>query len=336
MKNKNWKTLIIVLFIIGVLSVILLTNWAILQLNTNTEIIVETKEVHYELPELTAPQNTYASLSVPTCFTRINGWYFLVDCYHNQILVNDNVEEPIANWHVMTSDMQAGHTIAGDGRVYLADDTENNRVLVFTEENGTFTESQVFEQVGNRPHFVVYDKELELFYVWSSMSGEMYRYRREADSDQVVLDSILTLPELNGVYVRSFTIIDDDIYLPTADGRIFVTDKNTLAVKETWQVPAEIAGMVQIMKEGNYFYLTVSTDVNGNQDYATIIRTRSLKKLSQGKYTDIYSHFVGGGTPYYMGQVDGRFYLTEHRLTDHALWSFHIKRDKLTDVEAVY
>ena len=39
--------------------------------------------------------NTFGELSVPTYFTKVNDNYFLVDCYHNQILYHDNTEAPV-------------------------------------------------------------------------------------------------------------------------------------------------------------------------------------------------------------------------------------------------
>ena len=50
---------------------------------------------------------------------------------------------------------------------------------------------------------------------------------------------------------------------------------------------------------------------------------------------DIYSLFIGGGTPYYIGSADSHFYLTEHRLPGHALWQFDVLDDEITDIEAI-
>ncbi len=76
--------------------------------------------------------------------------------------------------------------------------------------------------------------------------------------------------------------------------------------------------------------------MTGNQDYATIIRTRNLSGLMSGEYEDVYGNFIGGGTPYYMTYVDNAWYLTEHRLSGHSVWRFQVTDNKITDVEAVY
>ena len=154
---------------------------------------------------------------------------------------------------------------------------------------------------------------------------------------------------------------------------VFVCDLETLEVEEQYSIPDEIAGMVQItpltgtldesaetdvsneiddVNDCTRFtdealdgpiIVTVSTDLAGSQDAATILVAGSLKDLSEGKWTDIYSdYFVGGGTPYYVNLVDGRYYLTEHRLSDHAIWSFVAETNeaddsvRISDVKALY
>ena len=160
-------------------------------------------------------KNVQPSLSVPTQITKIGDDYFLVDCYHNQILTSKTPDAPLTDWYVMTDQINRGHTIAGDGTVYLADDTENNRVLIFEKQDGQFYLTQLFNEIGTRPHYVVYDETEKRFYVLSSMTGQLYVfYRPDPDSSSVALEKILSVPELDQIYVRSFTIDGDDLYFP--------------------------------------------------------------------------------------------------------------------------
>ena len=102
-------------------------------------------------------------------------------------------------------------------------------------------------------------------------------------------------------------------------------------------MPDALAGMVQITKIQKYYYITHSTDKSGDQNYATIIRTRSLENLISGKYEDIYStYFVGGGTPYYISNAGDTYFLTEHRLSGHSIWSFEVNRNKIVNVKSLY
>lgn len=281
--------------------------------------------------------NKYMDLSVPTQVTKIDDMYFVVDCYHNQVIYNFNLDDPVQEWPVMTTDINMGHTVAGDGEVFLVDDTENNRVLVFEYVNCVFINTQVLNDIGNRPHYIVYCEEDKSFYVWSSMTGQMYVMKHDEGSRKMYISRILTLDELNGVYVRSFTIEGSSIYLVSGNSEIIEADKETFGIKKRYQVPDTMAGMIQIMPVECGYYITVSTDALGDQNYATILYTQKLDDLIEEKYTDIYSAFIGGGTPYYMGEIDGRYYLTEHRLLGHAIWSFDIGNDGMPEnVEEEY
>ncbi len=282
-------------------------------------------------------------LSVPTYVTKVDDVWFIVDCYHNRIIYSDTMGKPLDQWNIMCSEVTYPHTLASDGKVYLMDDTENSRVLVFEKSGDKFIKTQVFYEIGIRPHFSAYDEISDTFYVWSSESGELYCFRHTADSTRMYLTDIRKVDQLSNTYVRSFTIIGDEIFFVSgvsAAGvkpQILVCDLETLSVKRTYDVPDTMAGMVQIMPIEGYYYITVSTDISGNQDFATIVRTKSLDGLVKGKYEDIYSeYFVGGGTPYNISKVDDTYYLTEHRLTDHQIWSFKVNGGSITDVNTVY
>ena len=312
-------------------------------IKTADESVTGSKEVPAE--EATAPaKNPESSLSVPTYINKIDDNWFIVDCYHNRIIYNDNLQDPLNQWNVLTEDVDKPHTMAGDGTVILVDDTENNRVLVFERTGNTYARTQVFNDIGQRPHYTVYDDVEKAFYVWSSTTGEMYVFRHHADDSSVYLTEIRKIEELSGTYIRSFYLDGNDIYFVSgiaADGTssgILKCDKRTLKVKKKFSVPDTLAGMAAMGYANGYYFITVSTDVTGNQDAATIIRAKSLEGLAKGEYEDIYAtYFVGGGTPYNFYQVDGTYYLTEHRLPAHAIWSFRIgETGDIKDVLAMY
>ncbi len=285
------------------------------------------------------PRNSFTDLSVPTYVTKVEDTYFLVDCYHNQVIFHDNLSDPLTDWQILTDEIDKGHTLASDGTVYLVDDTEGNRVLVFEKKEGVFYHTQTLDEAGNRPHYIVYDAPTDTFYVWSSMNGEMYLCRHDPGDPQMYLTQIRSVDALKETYVRSFTIDGDDIYFVSGipgTPAIIQADLSTFEVRKTYPVPDAIAGMVQLTFAKGNCYITVSTDINGSQDYATILRAKDLKDLADGNYEDIYDHFIGGGTPYYISQIDNTYYLTEHRIPGHALWKFDITEDGVENVEAVY
>lgn len=297
--------------------------------------------------------NTCGDLSVPTYVNKIDDLFFIVDCYHNQIIYHDNLEDPIWQWNVMPGELSMPHTIASDGTVYLVDDTENHRVVVYERYDDKFVITQTFDNIGTRPHFIKYNESDQTFYAWSSITGEMFLFKRKANSSNtavsadstsddtyhpVYLAEVRKINALDGVYVRSFTIDDDQIYFVSGNenSKIIKATLADFSIIEEYAVPSELAGMIQLSKMENMYYLTVSTDVTGNQDYATIVRTNSLEDLIKGIYEDIYEQFIGGGTPYYISGIDGIYYMTEHRIPGHSVWSFNVENDTVVDVTAVY
>lgn len=293
---------------------------------------LEPTSVEYD----TVVTNPYADLSVPTYISKIDDLYFLVDCYHDQVIYHDNLDDPLTDWLVMTDEINRGHTIASDGLVYLVDDTENNRILVFEKQDGIFVHTQTFSDIGNRPHYIIYDAPTDTFYAWSSMSGEMYLFCHEPDDSRMYLSEIRRIEQLDNVYVRSFTIMDEEIYFVSGNSNILRVDLDTFEVLEAYPVPESMAGMIQLTKIQDYYYITVSTDNTGNQDYATMIRTPDLSGLIEGNYEDIYKTFIGGGTPYYITTFDDACFLTEHRLPGHSVWRFRVENNELIDVETIY
>ena len=289
----------------------------------------------------TIPNNPFFDLKVPTYITKYKDYYFIVDCYNNQVIYNENLEDPLCEWSVMTSDINMGHTIASDGEVYLIDDTENHRILVMEESSNSngdtiFVPTQEFNNIGTRPHYIVYDEATTTFYVWSSMTGQMYLMRHIPGEHTMYLTDVLTVEGLNGYYVRSFTIDGDDIYFVSGNGSIIRAAKSTLKVEESYPLPIELAGMVQVTKIEDYWYITISTDGHGNQDAATMIRTKKFEDLAAGKYEDVYFNFIGGGTPYCITKIDEDYYLCEHRIPGHSIWRFDVTNNEITNVETIY
>lgn len=299
------------------------------------EILVS--DIDEAADHITVRKNPCTDLSIPTQITKIEDTYFIVDCYHDQVIYNDNLTDPLNEWNVMTDEMSRGHTIAGDGRVYLIDDTENERIMVFEKAGGSeekYVFSQQFTGVTGRPHYMIYDEQSETFYAWCSVSGQMYLFRDDGGS-KVYLSEIKEIPELDGVYVRSFTIIGDDIYFVSGNSSIIRADLETFEIEERYPVPPEMAGMVQLTLIDGMYYITVSTDALWDQDYATMIRCASLEDLSGNRFEDIYGYFIGGGTPYYITSFDNAYYMTEHRIPGHSIWRFSVKDGKITS-ETVY
>lgn len=282
------------------------------------------------------PKNPYDTLKVPTQIIRIGDYYFLTDCYHNQVLYTKSIGTKITEWKVMTTDVEQPHAIAGDGEVYLVVDTENNRVQIFAWEKGRFQNTGRLENIGKRPHYIVYEESTQSFYIWSSLTGEMYIAKRAEGSGKVYLSEIRKINELDGYYVRSFTIIGDSILFPSGDnGYMILADKETLTVKARYPVTPQIAGMAYVALIGDYFYMTVSSDLNYNQNAATMIRVKDLSLLADGQYEDVFSVFQRDGVPYYIDRFNGMYYMTSAN-GKKMVWHFNVTDNKFVDVGAIY
>lgn len=284
--------------------------------------------------------NPYDMLSVPTYITKIKDNYFIVDCYHNEVIYNDNLTDPISDWLVMTNDINMGHTIASDGVVYLIDDTESHRILVMEEakdgDQMRFILTQSFDEIGVRPHYIIYNEDTDTFYAWSSMTGTMYLFRRDHKDNTVYLTDTLSIPELDGYYVRSFTIMDDKIYFVSGNANIIEAKLSDFSITNHYIVPVELCGMVQLTKIQDYYYITISTDGYGSQDAATLIRTKDLNSLADSKYECVYDNFIGGGTPYVINQIEDYYYLCEHRLPGHNIWQFKVENNEIKEAITLY
>lgn len=298
-------------------------------------------------PTVYRQKNNYDMLNVATYITKVNDIYFIVDCYHDQIIYNKNLTDPLNQWNVLTNEVHYAHTIASDGFMLLVDDTENNRLLVFQRTDNGYAHTQILENIGMRPHYVQYDAQNQVFMAWSSITGEMYLVKKAENPDErgiysLYVDKILKIDELYGVYVRSFTVMEDGIYFVSGHNnqmilKAIINDSGDgFEVLAKYPVTDQIAGMVQLIKIDDYYYITVSTDNQENQDYATILRTDRLEKLVDGTYEELYDQFnISRGTPYYITEIEGRYYMTHHRTNENII-AFDITDNQIEHIEVLY
>lgn len=274
--------------------------------------------------------------NVPTQVYSVNGEFFIADAYNQQILYTDNYYNEPSKWYLMGDKLYRPHAIASDGTIYMVVDTDNNRVVTYAKNERGFQVVECFENVGERPHYVEYDAETKQFYVWSSMTGTMYIYKRTANGLNVTLKKTAYIKDLDGCYTRSFTIDGGNIYLPSmGKNAIYVVNKSSFKVKEIYPVCAELGGMVQVRHEQNYYYLVTSTDASGDQSKATIVRSKSLSGFVDGGYEDIRGMFPElDGVPYYITHLEDGHYYTPVIVgqTQPYICRFDIVDDEITNV----
>jgi len=283
-----------------------------------------------------ARNNSFNKLHMPTQIIKVGNNFFIVDCLHDQIIYNDWMGAPLKEWGVLASGLNNPHAIASDGNLFLVVNTEKHEVIAYEYGAGDYHPVQKFEGIGSRPHYVVYDKESENFYVWSSFTGEMYLFKHEADSPYVYLDEIKAIPELDEVYARSFTIDGDSIYIPVVThSMIYQINKDSFEIEATYPVPQNIGGMVELERIGSYFYITISSDIYANHNTATMLRVKNLEDLATGEYEDLRSLFGFTGVPYYFSAIDGEYYLI-HENANPGIYRFNIRDELITDIRGMY
>ncbi len=313
------------------------------QTNKKSEVELLQHFQEQKMAPIEPKQNTLDTLNVATYVTKIDDIYYIADCYHNQIIYSEDMNAPLTEWQVLIDDVHYAHTISSDGRMIIIDDTENNRVITVMKTKQGYYETGILDNIGMKPHFTYYDEERGWFTAWSSITGEMYYLSYNESGTALEVDHISKIDELFGVYVRSFTVIEDSIYFVSGHNnqKIIKVNADALAngvveIEEYYNVTPEIAGMVQLIKIQDYYYISVSTDNQENQDYAAWIRTKDLNTLAVGEYEDVYACLgISKGTPYYITEIDGRYYMTHHRTTENLI-GFDIVDNGICNVEILH
>ena len=216
----------------------------------------------------------------------------------------------------------------------LADDSENDRVLLYNCVDGD--KPLKFVQaipVEGRPHFVTYDKYSNLFFVLSSSTGDIVGIEVVNDTARVVLKRRPAAIS----YARSITLMDGLMFLPSCDGIIYKIDyRNTFKIIDSYQVSDDMAGLNQIVKIGNYYYLTVYHGKGFDLSKPSkIIRAKEVKDFTNNKYEDITKELRIKGTPYFITPVENKFFLTEIDAVS-GIVSFTVENDVICGVEHIH
>lgn len=277
-------------------------------------------------------------LYVPTMINKIGEDYFIVDCWQNRVIYSDSLVKPLNEWKQLTDEEYiGGHTVCSDGELLVLDNTENSQVLVYRKADDGYTKEQVFENTDGRPHYVTYDAEHELFYVISSNNAKIFVFRNVGGV--LKLQRIEDMPELVNSYVRSISIIDGELYTVSGPGAIgqYQIFPDHFELTDLYPVPANIAGMNQISKIGQYYYITVNTNSEGSVEATTILRVKDLKKLASGEWEDLYQQMGFVGQPYFITEFDDSFFISEISADrGNGIKFFRIIDDQICNVQDLF
>ncbi len=266
-------------------------------------------------PEEEEVQSWESELYSPTLLTRLGETYFLVDCWHNRILYNDEIDGDLLNWEVLDGELAGPHSIDTDGHFYVVDDTGHQQVRVYIRDGDGFALLQRIGDVGHRPHRVHYDEETESFYVIGSRSQTISRLVVADGGDILELKYTKDLPFLEERYTRSMSIIDGKMYFISGPGRIHKTRHrdDSYEVVETWTVPSGKHQMNDLFKiDGTYFLTNTFNWADDDiEPRNTIVQCDDLADLAEGDCIDRRDQLEIKGAPYYLSEIDGRIYVPQ-------------------------
>lgn len=170
-----------------------------------------------------------------------------------------------------------------------------------------------------KPHYVQYDADRQQFLAWSSITGEMFYLREDEQSQELHIEKIQQIPELYGVYVRPFTIMGDEIWFVSGhnDQQIITADIDTLTVHEKFSVPAQLAGMVQLIR------IMLPSFV------------LPVWKRSVGKNMRMCMQNLDSVREHHITCIDGRYYMTHHRTSQNII-AFDVIDNVISNVQVIY
>lgn len=273
-------------------------------------------------------------LYTPTVIEQYGKHIFIVDCWHHRILYSADITAPIKHWSILTDQVGTPHSIASDGTFFLTEDSVRSKILVFQRKRNGYVQIQEIENIGSRPHRIIYDDETRRFYGIAAISGELYVL--ENQGDKIEKTALRQVEALKDCYTRSLRIIDRSLYVVSGPGKILKINlqklnDGDLHIESEFNVPFELWTMNDMIRVGNYFY--ISSYQNGNGEIVPrLIRIKKLEDLEFHRYEDIYERMGLKGVPYYFSFIQDRIYMTEIDSYSRIL-SLRIEGDQVVDVQ---
>lgn len=265
-------------------------------------------------------------LYTPTYITKIDDLYFIVDCWHHRIIYSHDLEQQISDWNILDDKLSGPHSISSDGEIYVVDDTDHGEICIYKKEDEIFTKTQTIYGLGFRPHKCLYDEKKKWFYVLLSESCEIAILKNNYGKLEV--EAILKV-EIDTYYARSIQVIDNKLFIVCRNGYIceLQLDLHSVRIIKQYKMPDQYAGLNDIIKVGNSYYLSVYTDLSG----AYVSQILKINDLNDLKHMENVTEKLGiRGVPYYFSVIDGRYYISEID-TCSKISSFKADKDDLID-----
>lgn len=224
-------------------------------------------------------------LYAPTMLYKSSKYYFITDCLHGRVIYCDSLDTDLSNWKTLNDKVTGVHSIAANERFVVFDDTEGSRLLVYEERDSKIKLNTTLQTPHCRPHWIQYDSLTKRFYALCSNGGIVMTL--SANKNTIGIERLDTLNFLADHYVRSFNIIDGDMYFVSGRNqhppKIYLVDyQNDYCLKDSFLVPNEFSNTNYIDKVGSYFYITSLSDSTANKLSQNLVKVLNLRELHEG------------------------------------------------------
>ena len=201
--------------------------------------------------------------------------------------------------------------------MYVVDNTGNNSLRVYRKiSRKEFEIVQNIDDLGMRPHRVIYNDQNQLFYVLisgkygkkSSKLNNFYALKEKNGLLKIVYET--QIEELKNTYTRSITISKDNFIYFVSENSLLITKFENLKIYVVKKINLQesLSGSNDLfLLNKNNIIMTFTNNIGGPK----AIVTENLSNLEKGKYRDISENFIG--VPYYIDQFDNYLWIPEIR-----------------------
>lgn len=251
-----------------------------------------------------------------------DGQEIISDLQNNRFMVRDG---PGDAFQVSPVPVSGQHSVVynpADG-LYYADDTDNHRMIAFSDLASGTIAAQTNNIAGvalNRVHDVVIDHDTGWIYALNPNSGHVFRFTAIGENESVIVAPVAG-------YARALTWANGKLYvIGSAKGRIVEIvdwDNETFNIYDSFD-PSRGGGSAGtwastglVLNDAEFFdgfwYATsyFSPAFGGGTDFDEnkFIRFEALDDLVSGNWTDLSSLVPTGMTPYFLTVNGGNLYL---------------------------
>jgi len=307
--DKNWSELVKLenIFTVSIIDLNYQGTKAVFENATDSGIVQNITSITDVVSKSKLYESIKGRLYTPTYINKIDDTYFIVDCWHDRVLFSDSIEKNIEKWMILDNRLRHPHSIIGLGDILITEDTENNRLCIYSKKNHKKVEEIYCE---GRPHKLVNNPK-KANVALCILSEAQSILELKINGGTIVRRTIKISDGEKYPYIRSIGFVKDELWAFTAQGEFIQLDEdNDYKVMKKFTLPKRYAGINDAIWYEGKVYVSIYTDFSG-EVMPTLLVSDSLELLSQGKFAEIYDTEKMKGVPYYFTSIDERLFIPE-------------------------